>query len=39
MVLMEILNPDCVRPNSGRIEPGERVEVQGESQRVHDIAC
>lgn len=22
----------CVRPNSGRIEPGETVEVQGESQ-------
>jgi len=20
----------CVRPNSGRIEPGEKVEVQGE---------
>lgn len=22
----------CVRPNSGRIEPGEKVEVQGESR-------
>ena len=24
----------CVRPNSGRIEPGEKVEVQGWSGRV-----
>lgn len=23
----------CVRPNSGRIEPGEKVEVQGEFDR------
>jgi hypothetical protein len=27
----------CVRPNSGRIEPGEKVEVQGESS-WHDVA-
>ena len=24
----------CVRPNSGRIEPGERVEVQGKLCRI-----
>lgn len=24
----------CVRPNSGRIEPGEKVEVQGWLERV-----
>lgn len=29
----------CVRPNSGRIEPGERVEVQGEGRQEqrHDL--
>lgn len=28
----------CVRPNSGRIEPGEKVEVQGASSSASELA-